>query len=106
MAVSDDRVLWQQTVSERTPDYTLRVTGVYPNPARDMTRIAVDSPANAPATLAVYDVAGRLVSSEKTNLQRGSNLLFLRTLPAVSGVYFVHIAVAGGEAQSRLLVLR
>ncbi|HKW13292.1 MAG TPA: T9SS type A sorting domain-containing protein, partial [Candidatus Krumholzibacteria bacterium] len=104
--VANERVLWQQTVSERMPDYTLRVTGVYPNPVRDAARVAVDSPAATRATLAVYDVAGRMVSSEKTSLQRGSNLLFLHAVPAVSGVYFVHIAVPGAEARGRLLVIR
>jgi hypothetical protein len=104
--VSNGRILWQQTVSERTPDYTLRVTGIYPTPARDSARIAVDSPGDATASLAVYDVAGREVSRENTTLRRGSNMLSLRSLPATSGVYFVRIAVPGGEARGRLLVIR
>jgi hypothetical protein len=104
--VAEGRVLWQQTVSERTPDYTLRVTGIYPTPARDSARIAVESPGAAKASLAVYDVAGREVSREATTLRRGSNVLFLRSLPSTSGVYFVHIAVPGGDARGRLLVIR
>jgi hypothetical protein len=104
--VNNERTLWQQKVNERTPSYTLRLTGIYPNPARDNVRIALDSPADAGATLSVYDVAGREVSRENASLKRGSNVLFLRSLPPASGVYFVHIAAPGGEARGRLLVIR
>ena len=104
--VDNERTLWQESVTERTPDYTLRVTGIYPNPARGAVRIAVNSPSDARGTLAVYDVAGREVSRENTGLRRGANVLFLPSLPVTSGVYFVHIAVPGGEARGRLLVIR
>jgi len=104
--VDNQRVLWQQDVSERTPAYTLRLTGIYPNPARDMVRMAVDAPAAARAMVSIYDAAGRRVASEPAQLRRGSNLLFVRSLPAVSGVYFVHIEASGRETRGRLLVIR
>ena len=100
------RVIWEERVSERTPDYTLRLTGIYPNPARGPVRIGVDSPGDGRATVGVYDVAGRLVSRETALLRRGSNVLFIGSLPATSGVYFVHIDAPGGRVQGRLLVLR
>jgi hypothetical protein len=68
--VENERTLWQQSVSERTPVYTLRVTEIYPNPARDNVRIAVDSPQDARASLAVYDVTGRLVSRDAATMSR------------------------------------
>ncbi|HET6463915.1 MAG TPA: T9SS type A sorting domain-containing protein, partial [Candidatus Krumholzibacteria bacterium] len=80
--------------------------GLYPNPARDAVRIAIDAPERGAGTLSVYDVAGRLVSRETTALERGSNLFFLRSLPAASGVYFVHVSAPSGEARGRLLVIR
>ena len=104
--VANERTLWRETVSEKTPDYALRIVGLYPNPARDMVRIAINAPSSAAGTLSVYDVAGRLVSRETTVLQRGSNVLFLRSLPAASGVYFVHVTAPSGEARGRLLVIR
>jgi hypothetical protein len=103
---NDGRVLWEERVSERTPDYRLRLAGIYPNPARDMVRLAVDAPSDAGATLSVYDVAGRLVSREPATLRRGSNTLFIRSLPAASGVYFVHISAPAGSVRGRLLVIR
>jgi hypothetical protein len=33
-------------------------------------------------------------------------VLFIGSLPATSGVYFVHIDAPGGRVQGRLLVLR
>jgi hypothetical protein len=104
--VENDRVLWEERVSERTPDYRLRLAGIYPNPARDAVRVAVESPSDASATLGVYDVAGRLVSRETAALRRGSNVLFIRSLPAASGVYFVHIDAPSGSVRGRLLVIR
>jgi hypothetical protein len=39
-------------------------------------------------------------------LRRGANVLFLRSLPQASGVYFVHIDGPAGSVRGRLLVLR
>ena len=100
------RVIWEERVGERTPDYRLRLTGIYPNPARGAVRVGVESPTDGRATVGVYDVAGRLVSREPALLRRGSNVLFIGSLPAVSGVYFVHIDAPDGSVRGRLLVLR
>ncbi|HEX6789955.1 MAG TPA: T9SS type A sorting domain-containing protein [Candidatus Krumholzibacteria bacterium] len=104
--VDNNRVLWDERVSERTPEYALRLTGIYPNPARDGVRLGVDSPSDGRAEIGVYDVAGRRVASEPAMLHRGSNVLFIRSLPGVSGVYFVHIDAPAGSVRGRLLVLR
>jgi hypothetical protein len=106
MDVENARVLWRERVEARTPDYVLRLTGIYPNPARDDVRIAVDSPSDGRATIGVYDVAGREVAREPAVLRRGSNVLYFRSLPAASGVYFVHVDAPAGTARGRLLVLR
>jgi hypothetical protein len=104
--VENARVIWEESVSERTPDFTLRLSGIYPNPARDAVRIAVDAPSDGRAEIGVYDVAGRRVASEPASLRRGANVIFFRSLPATSGVYFVHIDAPGGSVRGRLLVLR
>jgi hypothetical protein len=104
--VENGRVIWEERVSERTPELALRLTGIYPNPARDAVRIGVDSPSDARARLGVYDIAGRLVARERATLRRGANVLFLRSLPQASGVYFVHIDGPAGSVRGRLLVLR
>jgi hypothetical protein len=104
--VENDRALWEERVSERTPGYALRLTAIYPNPTRDNVRVALDSPTDARATLAVYDVAGRVVARENATLNRGSNVLFLHSLPLTSGVYFVHIDAPTGSVRGRLLVIR
>jgi hypothetical protein len=104
--VENQRVLWEERAGARTPDLALRLTGIYPNPARDAVRIGVDSPSDGAASVGVYDVAGRLVAREPATLRRGSNVLFIPSLPAASGVYFVHIEAAAGSVRGRLLVLR
>ena len=104
--VENERVLWEERVEARAPSLALRLTGIYPNPARDAVRISIDSPSEASATLGVYDVAGRLVAREPASLKRGSNVLFLRSLPPASGVYFVQVTAPAGSVRGRLLVLR
>jgi hypothetical protein len=104
--VENERVLWEERVEARAPSLALRLNGIYPNPARDAVRISIDSPSDLSATLGVYDVAGRLVAREPALLKRGSNVLFLHSLPAASGVYFVEVNAPAGSVRGRLLVLR
>ena len=106
MDVENNRVLWEERAAEQTPQYALRLTGIYPNPARESVRIALDSPEDGRATIGVYDVAGRLVAREPASLSRGSNVFYLQSLPVASGVYFVHITAPTGTVRGRLLVIR
>jgi hypothetical protein len=104
--LENDRVLWEERAEARTPGHTLRLAGIYPNPARDAVRIAVDSPSDASGAIGVYDVAGRLVAREPAALRRGANVLFVHSLPVTSGVYFVEVNTPAGSVRGRLLVLR
>jgi hypothetical protein len=103
---AEGRVIWEARVEARTPPVALRLLSIHPNPAREGVRIAVESAADAAATIGVYDVAGRRVLEQTAALRRGTNTLYLRDLPARSGIYFVRVQSGGRDARGRLLVLR
>jgi hypothetical protein len=104
--VDAGRVLWEERVTAAAPALALRLVSVFPSPARDDVRLVVESGHDAKAEVGLYDLRGRRVRKESALLRRGSNVLYLRDLPAASGVYFVRIAAGGRYARGRLLVLR
>lgn len=89
----------------KPPPAALRLVASYPNPAREVAELVVDAPSSGPASVTVYDVAGRRVSSSSAQLVAGSNTVRLVT-PRASGVYFVVIEAGGVAARGRFLVLR
>jgi hypothetical protein len=83
----------------------LRLVATYPNPARERADFLVEAPAAGPATVTVYDVAGRRVSSASVRVDAGANTLGIAT-PRASGMYFVVVETGGASAHGRFLVLR
>jgi hypothetical protein len=60
---------------------------------------------DAPAALAVYDIAGRLVESREVGASGpGWHVMKLRDLPA--GLYVVRLSQAGRRLSSRVAVIR
>jgi hypothetical protein len=84
---------------------TLRLTSVFPNPARDVAELSIDAPVDGPASIVVYDVAGRRILESRTTLVAGSNAVRLPT-PQASGVYFLTVESGAGRAHGRFLVIR
>lgn len=87
------------------PPAPLRVVSSSPNPARDVADIRVEAPSAGEATVTVYDVAGRRVSSQPARLEAGANTLRVAT-PRASGVYFLVVDAGGLRAHGRFLVIR
>jgi hypothetical protein len=78
---------------------------VYPNPTRDEVHLVIESAEDAPASIGVYDVAGRRVAEQSAPLTRGTNVVLLRT-PFASGHYFVKVAAGPGRVGGRFSVIR
>lgn len=92
-------------VTPPAPPATLLLTRVFPNPARATAELTIESPADGPASIVVYDVAGRRISESRTTLVTGSNAVLLPT-PRASGVYFLRVESGSGRAHGRFLVIR
>lgn len=89
----------------QAPAAPLRLVASYPNPARDTADLFVESPSAGSASVTIYDVAGRRVSTVSVPLTSGANTIRVAT-PRVSGVYFVVVDAGGATARGRFLVLR
>jgi len=83
-----------------------------PNPARGPAALRFDLPVRGKATLAIYDVQGRIVHAVTTDvLEAGPHIARWdgRTTagePAAGGVYFAKLTSGGRDAVSRFVLLR
>ena len=103
--VADVLALFDAVPAAKAPVAPLRLVASYPNPAHDAAELRLDSPSSASASVTVYDVAGRRVSSTSAQLEVGANTIRIVT-PRASGVYFVVVEAGGTTARGRFLVLR
>jgi sugar lactone lactonase YvrE len=87
---------------------TFALYGAAPNPARGTLRLSFALPDARPATIALYDLAGRRVwSKDVSALGPGKHLIEAResaTLP--TGVYLVRISRPGEQLEKRVVLFR
>ncbi len=69
--------LEQTSVDEQSPVLPEEITlnGNYPNPFNSETVVSIFSPRQEPASIAVYDIKGRMITNFKINLIAGENLV-------------------------------
>jgi hypothetical protein len=73
---------------------------VAPNPAKDFITITLDRINNAASNFQLFDVAGNLVFTQKTNLSK----LNINTSAFARGLYFIKIINAGEVATQKVLL--
>ncbi len=80
---------------------------VYPNPFSFNTTVYVNSKANSPVHVNVFNIKGQLVHtlSGTTNQNGSANLSLQRTEALVPGLYFLKVKTAGGEYTRKALLL-
>ncbi len=85
----------------------LALAGVRPNPATKTSVIAFTLASNAPATLSLYDLTGRRISSRDVGaLGAGDHAVPLWTGEKPNaGVYFVRLSQSGRDITKRVVVL-
>ncbi|HEU4929870.1 MAG TPA: T9SS type A sorting domain-containing protein [Candidatus Krumholzibacteria bacterium] len=103
--IADVLEMFDQQPVTVPPPAALRLTNVFPNPAQDAAELSIEAPSNGPASIVVYDVAGRRVLATTTSLVAGRNAVRLPT-PRASGVYFLTVDAGGVRARGRFLVIR
>ncbi len=79
-----------------------------PNPARAATQVRFTLPATGSATLQVFDLQGRCVSTplDRASLAAGPHAVQVETSGWKPGVYYCRLTAAGRAATRKLLVLR
>lgn len=91
------------------PGAVLALYGARPNPSSDdRLTVTFSLPARQPATLALYDLAGRLVASRELEpIAAGLHrVTFGERTPLASGVYVVRLSYGGRSLSSRVTVMR
>jgi hypothetical protein len=88
------------------PEFHLESVG--PNPANGTFALAATLPTDVPATLALYDVHGRLIASTNLGgLGAGRHIVQLGSDKQLSaGVYYARLTQSGRSVQRKQVVLR
>ena len=77
-----------------------------PNPFRDQTAIGFYLPKATPATLTIYDVAGKVVHAVKGNYSRGYHQVYLQHLELdMVGVLFYQLDTKDFIATRRMILV-
>jgi agmatine deiminase len=83
----------------------LNMGNPYPNPARAITCIPVESNTSINATVGMYDVNGRLVNSLFSGeLKPGTNNMFFNAMDYASGVYYIKLDTEAGMQMKKVIV--
>jgi VCBS repeat protein len=91
------------------PGAVLALYGARPNPSSDdRLTVTFSLPARQPATLALYDLAGRLVAAREIEpLTAGLHrVTFGERGPLASGLYIVRLSYGGRSLSSRVTIVR
>jgi len=77
----------------------------YPNPARAITCIPVESNTSLHATVGLYDINGRLVNSLFSGeLKPGTNNMFFNATNFSAGVYYIRLETEEGIQTKKVIV--
>jgi subtilisin family serine protease len=88
--------------------FTGVLSGVSPNPVTSQASFSLYLPSAGAADIAVYDVSGRTISTVHSGHLSGGSHLFSWTVPEElgSGMYFIRATAAGGNAVTRMTLIR
>lgn len=89
----DDRIPGLATISD-----------LYPNPARDITRIDMNLIEPGDVTLRVYNITGQQLYESQNELTRGAHTLDIPTSALSRGMYVVGIEVNGQRVVKKLVI--
>ncbi len=100
----------ENPVGTRPPEQgaaTRALEGLYPSPVNGVATVGLNLPANGSVELAVYDLAGRRVSTVHSgSLSAGRHELSLDAAGLTSGVYLLNLRTDTGNETTRFVVER
>lgn len=88
--------------------FSNKVVSVYPNPASDISILAMNAINSSNVNINIYDVTGKLVSTIAKNIiiEEGYNEFKINTSNIPSGIYFVTLESAVGKETVKLMVTK
>ena len=78
----------------------------YPNPATDVVTVNIHSKEGSSVYLQLYDVFGKLIMNQKSNIVKGKNLINLNISELPSGVYFINITDSNTNKTSTMKIVK
>lgn len=92
-------------IDQPEPPISIRLKDPYPNPARAITCIPVESSKRTQCKIGLYDLNGRLIESIfDGELTSGTNNFFIHAMNMVSGVYLVRLESESGVEMKKIIV--
>ncbi|HWY11359.1 MAG TPA: T9SS type A sorting domain-containing protein, partial [Bacteroidia bacterium] len=82
-------------------DGELMVSGIFPNPVKDLFTVSIDSKAPKEVTLTIYDSYGKKVKSYKNSIANGVSQLHLDATDIQPGIYMIEIATQDKEVLTK-----
>jgi hypothetical protein len=77
---------------------------IYPNPASEITNIAVNSVISEEVSISIYNTIGQLISSQKAKFTQGENKIELNTADFANGIYNIEFQSKSGKLVQKLTV--
>ncbi len=88
----NDKIVYSQAVAVNNRANGLPGLTIYPNPVKDRANISLSLKKAGTATVQVFDGSGRMVSSRKISLQKGSNMFSAgEILDQSAGIYMIRV---------------
>lgn len=89
-------------ITETANDLSLNI---FPNPAVDMAQVNYNLSAESNVTISIYDVTGKMISSENKGSQAaGRHFSAINTAAMANGFYTVAVQTATGRTTAKLIV--
>ncbi|MBK7310717.1 MAG: T9SS type A sorting domain-containing protein [Sphingobacteriaceae bacterium] len=76
---------------------------LYPNPAKEQSRLKLNMNAAGDVTLSIYEITGKLVQQGNYNLSEGVNTIDMDTNSLAKGMYLVTINSGSAKKTVRLI---
>ncbi len=89
-----------------TPQPTVSIGDIMPNPAVDYSRIMVSSTVAQDVTVAVYDMTGRIVSNSTQSIAQGTTGVTVDVTSLSNGNYTTVLVIGGESFAKNLLVAK
>ena len=87
-------------------DANEKMLEIYPNPARQLARIAFESSTQGMVDLEIYDLSGKLVISRQYGVNKGQATIDVNVIDLDSGSYIVRVIDANNHYQSKIVITK
>ena len=97
----DGRFEYSATTNVRSEGKKLSVSGMYPNPVRNILKINLQAELNLSTQIQITDAAGKTVFSQSFSVQKGQSTIQIDAQKFHSGLYMLQLKSSNGEVSGK-----